>query len=65
MRANGYRFYYADERKENGGAAFEDVAGDAAAEFYLRLAEGKKDVPWQATHIKGVGYVYFDRRSEP
>jgi hypothetical protein len=63
--ANGRRFYYADERKENGTAASEDISGETAPEFYLQLAEGKEDVPWQATHVKGVGYVHFDRRSEP
>lgn len=63
--ANLNRFYYADERKEHGGAANTDVSGKAAAEFYLELAEGKTDVPWQATHVKGAGFVHFDRRSDP
>ena len=39
------------------------VSGEAAAEFYWELAEGKTDMPWQATHVKGVGYVHFDHRS--
>ena len=63
--ANRCIFYDADERNENGIAALEDVSRETAAEFYLQLAEGKEDVPWQATHVKGVGYVHFDRRSEP
>jgi hypothetical protein len=59
------RFYYADERKADGAAAGEDISGEAAAEFYWELAEGKTGVPWQATYVKGVGYTYFDPRSEP
>jgi hypothetical protein len=58
--ADGNRFYWADERKADGGPANLDISGEAAADFYWELAEGKTEVPWRATHVKGVGYVHFD-----
>ena len=54
-----YRFYYADERKPDGGPAFMDISGEAHAEFYIQLAEGKAQGPWQQTFVKGVGYKHF------
>jgi hypothetical protein len=56
------RFYYADERNEDGFAVFMDLSGEAAADFYVKLAEGMEQGPWQATHVKGKGYVKFLRR---
>ena len=55
-------FFYADERKPDGAYASGDLDGDAHAEFYLQLAdEPNKDVPAQATFVKGKGYVDFDK----
>ena len=56
---DGYRFYYGDERKADGGPASMDIDGEAHAKLYLELAEGKEQGPWQQTFVKGVGYKYF------
>jgi hypothetical protein len=56
------RFYYADERLEDGESPVQNVSGEAAADFYVPLAEGRVDAPWWATHVKGKGYVKFPRR---
>lgn len=37
----GGRFYYADERKADGEAAFRDIDGEAHGGFYVGLVEGK------------------------
>lgn len=52
-----YRFYFADERQDDGGPTI-PVDGPAAAEAYIELAEGKEQRPWQYT-FKGKGYVDF------
>jgi hypothetical protein len=35
--------------------------GEASAEFYAELAKNPADVPWQATFVKGTGYVKFPK----
>ncbi|KAH8674945.1 hypothetical protein BGZ61DRAFT_361029 [Ilyonectria robusta] len=54
----GYKFYYADERKPDGSAAF-SVDGEAHGKFYVELAEGESQGPWQQAFVKGVGYKDF------
>ncbi|KAI1387683.1 NAD(P)-binding protein [Hypoxylon trugodes] len=55
----GCRFFYADERHEDG--KFKGMALDGAAhgEFYAQLANHKGNVPWHATFVKNKGYVQF------
>ena len=53
------RFYYADERKEDGSVAGGGSSGDAHAQFYLDLASRKDQGPWLATFVKDKGYVEF------
>ena len=53
------RFYFGDERKADGAPAFMDISGEAHAEHYLQLAEGKEQGPWQQTFVKGTGYQEF------
>ena len=53
------RFYYGDERKADGAAAFRDIDGEAHGKIYLELAEGEEQGPWQQTFVKGVGYKHF------
>lgn len=53
------RFYYADERKADGSAAYMDLSGEGHGEHYLHLAEGKEQDPWQQTFVKGKGYKDF------
>ena len=53
------RFYYVDERKADGTAAFK-VDGDAHGSLLWELAAAKKQGPWLQTFVKGVGYQSFD-----
>ncbi|KAE9375391.1 putative short-chain dehydrogenase [Stipitochalara longipes BDJ] len=55
----GFKFYYGDERKADGSAVYRDIDGEAHGKFYLELAEGKEQGPWQQTFVKGVGYKKF------
>ncbi|KAI1354772.1 hypothetical protein F5Y01DRAFT_239121 [Xylaria sp. FL0043] len=57
--ARGYRFFYADERAEDGNSAGQRIDGPAHAEFYAQLANHEGDIPWLATFVKGKGYVKF------
>ncbi|KAI0809512.1 hypothetical protein GGR55DRAFT_178277 [Xylaria sp. FL0064] len=57
--ARGYRFFYADERTEDGKSVEALVDGPAHGEFYAQLANHEDDVPWHATFVKGKGYVKF------
>ncbi|KAI1274497.1 hypothetical protein F5Y07DRAFT_410271 [Xylaria sp. FL0933] len=57
--ARGYRFFYADERTENGQSVEAQVDGPAHGEFYAQLANHEGSVPWHATFVKGKGYVKF------
>ncbi len=50
-------FYYADERTKDGAPVFGDIDGDAHGEFFLQLADERKQGPWEATFVKGKGYV--------
>ncbi|KAK7430750.1 hypothetical protein QQZ08_002794 [Neonectria magnoliae] len=55
----GYKFYYADERKDDGAPAYSAISGEAAAQMYVSLAEGESQGPWQQTFVKGEGYKKF------
>ncbi|KAI0467809.1 NAD(P)-binding protein [Xylaria cf. heliscus] len=57
--ARGYRFFYADERKENGDSKGQAIDGPAHAEFFEQLANHEGNVPWLATFVKDKGYVKF------
>jgi hypothetical protein len=55
------RFHFADERTPEGGpiTRLEELSRPGAAEFYLELVEGNKDIPWFATFVTGKGFVDF------
>lgn len=55
------RFYYADERKADGGPSIPPggLSGPAAGTVYLELADGKEQGPWNFTYVDGRGYVEF------
>ncbi|KAF2024247.1 putative short-chain dehydrogenase [Setomelanomma holmii] len=57
--SQGFKFYYADERKEDGSAAYADINGEAHGKHYVELAEGKEQGPWQQTFVGGKGYTPF------
>lgn len=54
-----FRFFYADERNEDGSIKGMAVDGPAHGDFYPQLAAHEGNVPWQATFVKGKGYVEF------
>lgn len=54
-----FRFYYADERKADGSPAYSAIDGEAHGKYYLQLAEGNSQGPWQQTFVKDVGYKQF------
>ncbi|CRG89982.1 hypothetical protein PISL3812_07022 [Talaromyces islandicus] len=54
----GFKFYYVDERKPDGSAAF-TIDGEAHGKIFTELAEGTTQGPWQQTFVKGVGYKSF------
>ncbi|KAI1268930.1 NAD(P)-binding protein [Xylariaceae sp. FL1019] len=54
----GFKFYYADQRKEDGTAIYK-VDGEAHADTYWKLAEEKAHGPWLQTFVKGLGYTKF------
>ncbi|UKZ54309.1 hypothetical protein TrVGV298_008117 [Trichoderma virens] len=56
---SGYKFYFADERKPDGDPVYSDIDGPAHAAFYTELAKQKAQGPWNATFVKGRGYVEF------
>ncbi|RSL69274.1 hypothetical protein CEP53_002304 [Fusarium sp. AF-6] len=60
LGTRGFRFFYGDERTEDGKIIGKDVDGSAHAEFYAQLAKQEGDIPWQATFVKGKGYVAFN-----
>lgn len=54
------RFYFVDEREQDGTPMWHGVNADVHAEFISGVVEGSvKDVPWKATIVKGKGYVPF------
>ncbi|RGP74102.1 short chain type dehydrogenase [Fusarium sporotrichioides] len=55
----GYKFYYADERKADGGAIFR-VNGDAHADMFWKLSQDKEQGEWLQSFVKGEGYKKFD-----
>ncbi|EXA33621.1 hypothetical protein FOQG_15699 [Fusarium oxysporum f. sp. raphani 54005] len=56
---NGYKFYYADERKPDGAPKYR-VDGNAHADLYWELSQGKEQGHWMQTFVKGEGYKKFD-----
>jgi len=57
--AKGF-WYVADERTENGQSVMSKIDGEAHADFYAELAASKEQKAWNATFVKGKGYVDFE-----
>ncbi|PNP61038.1 hypothetical protein FNYG_14126 [Fusarium nygamai] len=55
----GFKFYYADERKEDGSPMYSGATAEGHAQFYVELAEGKEQQVWQQTFVSGQGYKKF------
>ncbi|KAI0179960.1 NAD(P)-binding protein [Hypoxylon sp. FL1284] len=54
-----YKFYYGDERHEDGYPMTTGLNGDAHAEEYLKLAKDPEQRAWDFTFAKGKGYINF------
>ncbi|KAF4997557.1 hypothetical protein FGRMN_3762 [Fusarium graminum] len=52
----GYKFYYADERLEDGSPMWNGVTAEGHAALYAELAEGDEQLEWQQTFVTGLGY---------
>ncbi|KAL6803397.1 NAD(P)-binding protein [Trichoderma sp. SZMC 28013] len=59
-RSSGYKFYHTDERESDGEPAYDNLDAEAHANYYIQLVEEKDQGPWNATFVKGKGYVKFD-----
>ncbi|KAH8734759.1 hypothetical protein BGZ61DRAFT_382437 [Ilyonectria robusta] len=57
-KEKGFKFYYVDERKADGSAAFK-IDGEAHAKLFWELTEAKTQGPWLQTFVKGAGYKDF------
>ena len=55
----GFRFYFGDERTEEGKVRGTAISGKGHADFYYDLAQKKDQGPWDATFVTGKGYVDF------
>ncbi|KAI1009025.1 hypothetical protein LB504_002009 [Fusarium proliferatum] len=58
-KSKGYKFYYADERKPDGAPKYR-VDGNAHADLYWDLSQGKEQGPWMQTFVTGERYKKFD-----
>ncbi|KAH8813471.1 putative short chain type dehydrogenase [Flagelloscypha sp. PMI_526] len=59
-KEKGYKFYYVDERKEDGAPAYAAINGEAHAEHFIKLADDSEQGPWLQTFVKGKGYTQFN-----
>ncbi|KIW10488.1 hypothetical protein PV08_11452 [Exophiala spinifera] len=57
--SQGIRFFYTDERFEDGKVKGQELDGPAHADFYAQLASHPDNVPWLTTFVKDKGYVQF------
>ncbi|KAF2818405.1 putative short-chain dehydrogenase [Ophiobolus disseminans] len=55
----GFKFYYADERNEDGSPVYSKISGEGHAQHYVELTESKEQGPWQQTFVSGQGYKRF------
>ena len=53
------RFYFADERQDDGRSAGRAISGAAHAEFYYELATANDSKPWLQTFVAGKGFKSF------
>ncbi|KAL6796226.1 NAD(P)-binding protein [Trichoderma sp. SZMC 28013] len=58
-RDAGFKFYYTNERLEDGSQAGADFDGPTRAALHVQLANDSKQGPWNYSFVKGKGYVEF------
>lgn len=56
-----FKFYYPDQRLEDGTPMWKGTEGVPHAELFLELAKDPKQREWQQTFVAGKGYKRFDR----
>ncbi|KAK8103220.1 hypothetical protein PG984_016366 [Apiospora sp. TS-2023a] len=61
QKEHGYKFYYADERTEEGKPVYKAISGEAHGQHYVHLSEMAEQGPWLQTFVKGQGYKKFDQ----
>ncbi|KAI1205173.1 NAD(P)-binding protein [Annulohypoxylon truncatum] len=54
-----YKFYYVDERHQDGTPMLTDLNGPGHAQHFLNLVKDGKQRPWDQTFVTGKGYVEF------
>lgn len=54
-----YKFYYADQRGEDGSPMAAGVDGPGHANLYYELAQGDSQGEWHQTFVAGKGYTKF------
>jgi hypothetical protein len=57
---NAKRFYFVDERVEDGSSPFQSLNGQAHAEEFYKLATRPDQGPWEYTFVASKGYVDFE-----
>ncbi|KAK6336406.1 hypothetical protein TWF696_001965 [Orbilia brochopaga] len=63
FKDQGIKFYYADQRTEEGGPIYTGLGGPEHAKLYVELAEEPAQGPWQQTFTKEAGYKQFPPRT--
>ncbi|KAI1377982.1 hypothetical protein F4677DRAFT_458729 [Hypoxylon crocopeplum] len=58
----GFKFYYADERSEEGLPVMRDIDGILAGREYLKIAEAPEQLTWLYTYTKDNGYKDFGEK---
>lgn len=58
-RKRGFKFYFTDERFDDGSPARTAISGEASGKLYLKLVEDDEQGPWDYTYVKDKGYVDF------
>ncbi|KAI2620964.1 hypothetical protein GGS26DRAFT_601543 [Hypomontagnella submonticulosa] len=59
---DGFKFYYADERTEEGLPVMRDIDGTTAGKEYLKISETPEQLPWLYTYTKESGYKDFGEK---
>ncbi|KAL2205195.1 NAD(P)-binding protein [Sarocladium strictum] len=57
---DNFRFYYADQRNDDGTPMWDGPSGEGHAQLYLDLAESDERRHWLQTFVAGQGYKRFE-----
>lgn len=62
LTRNRSRFYYADERTQDGLPVMRDIDGAVAGNEYRKITEAPEQLPWLYTYTKDDGYKDFGEK---